>query len=77
MRSRTLKNGNRTEKYTLLPADGNGDGTVSQRSGQIPINYLTARIHFPVEHSTAYQNEISQDFTLRAIVDMMKKVKTK
>lgn len=77
MRSRTLKNGNRTEKYTLLLADGNGDGTVSQRSGQIPINYLTARIHFPVEHATAYRNEISQDFTLRAIVDMMKKVKTK
>lgn len=77
MRSRTLKNGNRTEKYTLLLADGNGDGTVSQRSGQIPINYLTARIHFSVEHATAYRNEISQDFTLRAIVDMMKKVKTK
>lgn len=77
MRSRTLKNGNRTEKYTLLLADGNGDGTVSQRSGKIPIEYLTARMHFPVEHEPAYRNEISQDFTLRAIVDMMKKVKTK
>lgn len=72
--SRTLKNGNRTEKYTLLPADGNGDGTVSKRSGKIPIEYLTARMHFPVEHEPAYRNEIGQDFTIRAIVDMMKKV---
>lgn len=72
--SRTLQNGDITEKYTLLPADGNGDGTVPQCSGEIPIEYLTARMHFPVEHEPAYQQKASQDFTLRAIVDMMKTV---
>ena len=72
--SRTVKNGAVNEKYTLLPADGNGDGTVPQRSGEIPMDYLTARMHFTVEHEPAYQQEASQDFTLRAIVDMMQEV---
>ncbi|MBC9132012.1 hypothetical protein FcAc13_11945 [Frischella sp. Ac13] len=72
--SRTLKNGDISEKYTLLPADGNGDGTVPQRSGEIPIKYLTARMHFSVEHEPAYQKDESQDFTLRAIIDIVKKV---
>lgn len=72
--TRTLQNSEITEKYTLLPADGNGDGTVPQRSGEIPIEYLTARMHFSVEHEPAYQKDPSQDFTLRAIVDMMKTV---
>lgn len=72
--SRTLQNGDVNEKYTLLPADGNGDGTVPQRSGEIPIEYLTVRMHFPVEHEPAYRSQIGQDFTLRAIVDMMQKV---
>ena len=73
--SRTLKSENGAEEYTLSSANGNGDGTVSQRSGQIPIEYLTARMHFPVEHEPAYKSKISQDFTLRAIVDIMNKVK--
>ena len=72
--SRTLQNDAVNEKYTLLPANGNGDGTVPQRSGEIPMKYLTARMHFPVEHEPAYQELISQEFTLRAIVDIMKEV---
>ncbi|MBX4134237.1 hypothetical protein JMI89_11430 [Frischella sp. Ac48] len=71
---RTLKDGDISEKYTLLPADGNGDGTVPQHSGEIPIKYLTARMHFSVEHEPAYQKDKSQDFTLRAIIDIVKKV---
>ncbi|MWP48023.1 triacylglycerol lipase [Gilliamella sp. Pas-s27] len=72
---RTLQNGDINEKYTLLPADGNGDGTVSQQSGEIPIDYLKARMRLPVGHEPAYKSEISQEFTLRAIVDIMSKVK--
>lgn len=71
---RTLQHGEITEKYTLLPADGNGDGTVPQCSGEIPTKYLTARMHFSVEHEPAYKQKASQDFTLRAIVDIIKKV---
>jgi len=75
--TRTLQNkeANVNEKYTLLPADGNGDGTVPKRSGEIPMAYLTARMHFPVEHEPAYTKVLSQEFTLRAIVDIMKEVK--
>jgi hypothetical protein len=72
---RTLQNGDINEKYTLLPADGNGDGTVSQQSGEIPIDYLKARMCLPVGHEPAYKNKISREFTLRAIVDIMYKVK--
>ena len=71
---RTLKNDDIYEKYKLLPADGNGDGTVAQRSGEIPVEYLTARMHFPVDHEGAYGEKESEDFTLRAIVDIVKKV---
>ena len=71
---RTLKNGDIYEKYTLLPADGNGDGTVPQRSGEIPVEYLTARMHFSVDHEGAYKEKESKDFTLRAIIDIVKKV---
>ncbi|MWN32879.1 MULTISPECIES: hypothetical protein [unclassified Gilliamella] len=72
---RTLQNGDINEKYTLLPVDGNGDGIVSQRSGEIRIDYLKVRMRLPVGYEPVYKSEISQEFTLRAIVDIMSKVK--
>lgn len=69
------KNININEKYTLLPADGNGDGTVPQCSGEIPMDYLIARLRLPVGHEPAYTDDISQDFTLRAIVNIMQEEK--
>jgi hypothetical protein len=55
--SRTLQNDAVNEKYTLSPANGNGDGTVPQRSGEIPMKYLTARMHFPVKHRLPYHKK--------------------
>lgn len=69
------KIGNISEIYRLLPADSNGDGTVSHHSGAIPMNHLQARMHLPIGHEPAYQSMISQEFTLRAIVDILQKVK--
>lgn len=77
---RTLKT-NATEKkrsikikYTLKKADSNGDGTVPKSSGEIPIAKIQARMHIPVEHAPAYDDVISQEFILRAIVDIIQKV---
>ena len=77
---RTLKT-NATEKkrrikikYTLKKADSNGDGTVPKSSGEIPIAKIQARMHIPVGHAPAYDNVISQEFILRAIVDIIQKV---
>ncbi|MCX8648971.1 hypothetical protein J3U21_01305 [Gilliamella sp. B2776] len=68
------KRGNIAEEYTLKKADSNGDGTVPQSSGEIPLNQIQARMHIPVEHEPAYQNAIGQEFALRAIVDIIQKV---
>lgn len=67
--------GNIEEIYTLQLADSNGDGTVPQCSGEIPIDKIRARMHLPIEHEPAYQNVITQEFTLRAIVDILQQVK--
>lgn len=67
--------GNIEEIYTLQLADGNGDGTVPQCSGEIPIDKIKARMHLPIGHEPAYQSEITQEFTLRAIVDILQQVK--
>lgn len=69
------KIGNIGESYRLKPADGNGDGTVPQCSGEIPIDKIKARMHLPIGHEPAYQSEITQEFTLRAIVDILQQVK--
>jgi hypothetical protein len=69
------KIGNIGESYRLEPADGNGDGTVPQCSGEIPIDKIKARMHLPIGHEPAYQSEITQEFTLRAIVDILQQVK--
>lgn len=69
------KIGNINETYSLLPADGNGDGTVPPCSGTIPTNYLQAQLNLPICHESAFRNEISQDFVLRSIIDILQKVK--
>ena len=66
--------GNIAESYTLKPAIGNGDGTVPQRSGEISLESIKARMHLPIEHEPAYKNSITQEFTLRAIVDILLEV---
>lgn len=66
--------GNIKIKYTLKKADGNGDGTVPKRSGEIPIEEVKVRMHIPVKHASPYDNAICQEFALRAIVDIIKEV---
>ncbi|WP_392552864.1 hypothetical protein RHO14_03105 [Orbus wheelerorum] len=70
-----FKWGNIAESYILKGADGNGDGTVPKRSGEIDIKHLKARMHLAIDHEGAYKSTISQEFTLRAIVDIMQEVK--
>lgn len=65
------------ETYQLLSAEGNGDGTVPKCSGEIPIDKIKARMHLSVGHEPAYQSDISQEFTLRAIVDIVQQIKVK
>ena len=72
------------ECYTLEPAKANGDGTVSQHSGEvkeIPEESLRARMYFEVKHDSAYKeskkykdSKKAQDFALRAIVDIIVKI---
>lgn len=69
-----VNRGNIKEIYQLQPADANGDGTVPRCSGEIPITYLQARMHLPLEHEGAYQDEVCHEFTLRAIVDILQQV---
>ncbi|MCX8649213.1 hypothetical protein J3U21_03915 [Gilliamella sp. B2776] len=66
--------GNIAERYTLKPAVSNGDGTVPQRSGEIPIESIKVRMHLPIEHEPAYKNSITQEFTLRAVINILLEV---
>ncbi|WP_392560235.1 lipase family alpha/beta hydrolase [Orbus mooreae] len=69
-----VNHGNIKETYRLQPADGNGDGTVPRCSGEIPMDYLMARLRLPIGHEPAYKSEVSQEFTLRAIVNILQQV---
>ena len=66
------------ECYTLEPAKGNGDGTVSRRSGEIPKKpkeSIRALTYLAVGHESAYKkSEKARDFALRAIVDIIVKI---
>jgi hypothetical protein len=70
----TYSIGNIVERYTLKPATANGDSTVPKCSGEIPIESIKARMHIPVDHEGAYKEAIAQEFTLRAIVDILLEV---
>ena len=54
--------------------DGSGDGTVPHHSGEIPIAHLQARLRLPIEHEPAYKSKAAQEFTLRAIINIMQQV---
>lgn len=64
------------EVYTLQKATDNGDSTVPTKSGEIPIKYLKSRLSLDIGHEPAYNDkeERSQEFTLRAIINMIQEV---
>ena len=70
-----VNKGNISEIYQLQPADGDGDGTVPRCSGEIPIGSLQARMNLAIGHEPAYKNSTTQEFTLRAIVNILQQVK--
>lgn len=61
-------------KYTLKEANDDGDSTVPKSSGEIPIEKIQVRMHIPVKHGSPYDEDICQEFALRAIVAIIQKV---
>ena len=63
------------QTFQLLSAEEAGDGTVPVRSGCIAEHYLQARFQVSVEHEPAFQNQLAQQFTLRALVKIIQNIK--
>ncbi|AIR86451.1 esterase/lipase family protein [Pantoea rwandensis] len=63
------------QTFQLLSAEEAGDGTVPVRSGCIAEHYLQARFQVSVEHESAFQNQLAQQFTLRALVKIVQNIK--
>lgn len=62
------------QRFSLLGASENGDGTVPVCSGQIINNNIKERLSIQLEHESAYKSEMSQMFTLRSIIKIAQQV---
>lgn len=62
------------QRFSLLGASDNGDGTVPICSGQIINENIKERLPLQIEHESAYKDETSQAFTLRSIIKIVQQV---
>ncbi|GAA3903953.1 alpha/beta hydrolase [Gibbsiella dentisursi] len=66
------------KKFTLLPPDADGDGTVPVRGAVFNAPGLKSQIGLSVDHEGAYKDDESMDsrrFTLRAVLKIAQEIK--